>query len=507
MRVVTSSQMKQIEQNAASGGLSFLEMMENAGTMCAEYIAHTIARDVPATALIACGKGKNGGDGFVAARILRKLGWTVDVLLVNGQPQADDAKTMFDRMDGISVLDFSTQPVFSEEKINAADYIIDAVFGFGFHGEADEQTTRVFQAVNASPAKVIAIDVPSGVECDTCRVCRGAIFADTTLAISFCKPCHLLYPSAEHCGAVVPLSIGIAESCCDGVEDAGFFTLSREEIRLPGRCAEANKGSFGKVLSVCGSRRYAGAAVLAANGAVKVGAGLVTAAFPEAAYPAVGAKLTEPVLMPLPCCTDGFFSRSAIEPIAAAAKDASVLLLGCGLGQTLGTASLVEEILPDTECPIVLDADGINLLCGNINVLERIGTRTVFTPHPGEFARLIHRTIPEVQSSRLALAKEFAQRYNTVLVLKGAATVVASPERVYVNPTGNPGMARGGSGDLLAGMIAGLIAQGMSRFDAALTAVFLHGFIGDRAAEEFSVHGMTPSDMLTLLPKVLSDFE
>ncbi|HBL41452.1 MAG TPA: bifunctional ADP-dependent NAD(P)H-hydrate dehydratase/NAD(P)H-hydrate epimerase [Ruminococcaceae bacterium] len=499
--------MKQIEQNAVSGGLSYLQMMENAGTACAEYVAHTVAHDIPATALIACGKGKNGGDGFVIARILHQLGRSVDVLLVNGQPQADDAKTMFEKMNGISVLDFATQPNFSKEKISSADYIIDAVFGFGFHGEADEQTICVFQAINASKAKVIAVDVPSGVECDSAHVCNGAIQANTTLAISFCKPGHLLYPSAEYCGAVVPLSIGIAESCCDRVDDAGFFTLSRKEIRLPERRAEANKGSFGKVLSVCGSRRYAGAAVFAANGAVKVGAGLVTAAFPDSAYPAIGAKLTEPILMPLPCCTDGFFIRGAIEPILSACKSASVLLLGCGLGQTLGTASLVNEVLPAAECPIVLDADGINLLCGNINGLESIGTRTVFTPHPGEFARLTGKTVPEIQNNRIALAKEFAQRYNTVLVLKGAATVVASPERVYVNPTGNPGMARGGSGDLLAGMIAGLIAQGMSRFDAAVTAVFLHGYVGDRAAEVTSVHGMTPSDMLALLPKVLSDFE
>ena len=505
MRVVTSSQMKQIEQNAADGGLSFLQMMENAGAACADHIAKTA--DPNDGILIVCGKGKNGGDGFVIARHLRQSGFDVTVLLSNGQPQANDAKTMFDKLNGVTVLDWQTQKEDSLHRIKAADIIVDAVFGFGFRGEADEQTAALFRAMNDSNARVIAVDVPSGVECNTARVCRDAVTADITLAISFCKPGHLLYPAAEHCGEVVPLSIGIAESCCDGVDDAGFFTLGKDEIRLPKRREDTNKGTYGKVLSVCGSRRYAGAAVLAANGAVRIGAGLVTAAFPNDAYAAVAAKLTEPVLLPLPCCSDGFFSRAAIEPLIAEAKSASVLLIGCGLGQTLGTASVISELLPACGCPIVLDADGINLLSRNIHELESIGSRTVLTPHPGEFARLLGIGIPEVQSDRLALAKAFAKQYNTVLVLKGAATIVASPERVYVNRTGNPGMARGGSGDLLAGMIAGLIAQGLDRFDAAVTAVFLHGFVGDRAAQEYSVHGMTPSDMIALLPKVLSDFE
>ncbi len=497
--------MKQIEQNAAAGGLSYRRMMKNAGAACAAYIARTV--DSACSVAILCGKGKNGGDGFVIARQLRRQGFAAEVLLTNGLPQADDAAAMFEKLDGVAVLDCQEQREAAEAEIAAADVIVDAVFGFGFHGEVDEPTATLFRAVNESKARVIAVDVPSGVECDTAKVCRDAITADVTLAISYCKPGHLLYPAAEHCGEVIALPIGIAESCCDGMDDAGFFTLAAEEVRLPQRRRDSNKGTYGKVLSVCGSRRYAGAAVLAANGAVRIGAGLVTAAFPNDAYPAVAAKLTEPVLLPLPCCSDGFFTRAAVEPLLAEAKSASVLLVGCGLGQTLGTASLIHELLPETECPIVLDADGINLIAKNIHQLESIGSRTVLTPHPGEFARLLGVSVPEVQANRLALAGAFAKKYNTVLVLKGAATVVADPERVYVNRTGNPGMARGGSGDLLAGMIAGLIAQGVSRFDAAVTGVFLHGTVGDRCAQKYSVHSMTPCDMLTLLPETLSDFE
>ena len=497
--------MKQIEQNAAAAGLSYLTMMENAGAACAAYIARTVAAS--ASVAVLCGKGKNGGDGFVIARHLKERGFSVSVLLSNGQPQADDAQTMFRKMSGIPITDYQMQKEAAESAVRSADVIVDAVFGFGFHGEADEQTAELFRAVNGSKASVIAVDVPSGAECDTANVCRDAIRADTTLAISYCKPAHLLYPAAEHCGEVIPLSIGIDETSCDGVDDAGFFTCSQKEIKLPRRNKDTNKGSFGKVLSVCGSRRYAGAAVLAANGASRIGAGLVTAAFPNDAYAAVAAKLTEPVLLPLPCCTDGFLSRAAIDPILCEAESASVLLIGCGLGQTLGTASVINEVLPACDRPIVLDADGINLLSRNIDVLESFGSRAVLTPHPGEFARLLDVSIPAVQADRLGLAKEFAQKHNTVLVLKGAATIVASPERIYVNRTGNPGMARGGSGDLLAGMIAGLIAQGMNRFDAAVTAVFIHGFVGDRAAQTLSVHGMTPGDMIALLPETLSDFE
>ncbi|MBQ2811955.1 MAG: NAD(P)H-hydrate dehydratase, partial [Clostridia bacterium] len=237
------------------------------------------------------------------------------------------------------------------------------------------------------------------------------------------------------------------------------------------------------------------------------GAGLVFAAFPEKAYPAVASKLTEPVMLPLPCCEDGFLARGAMEKLLSEIEKADTVLVGCGLGQTLGTASVFEEILAACKKQIVIDADGINLLSANINIAKALKGQMVITPHPGEMARLVGLTAQQVNSNRLALAKAVAREYGIIVVLKGANTVVSDGERTYVNRTGNPGMARGGSGDLLAGMTAGLMAQGFEPFEAAVAAVYLHGKAGDEAANRFSVHGMTPSDMAAVLPELLSDYE
>ncbi len=503
MKIYTSAQMKQIEAAANEKGYAYIDMMHKAGVSCAEIIEKEYLTLNEKVAVI-CGKGKNGGDGFVAAEHLNSRGYSVSVVLACGMPVADDAVTMFNRMNGVLVSDWLTSREKAETIIRNADVIVDSVFGFGFKGEPDESTAELFAAVNASDAKKVAVDLPSGAECDTGRVNGECIKADLTLAVSCRKPAHVLKPAVSYCGKVRAIDIGLDES----VVNEEFFVVSKKDKPVfTKRDPLSNKGDYGRLLSVCGSKKYPGAAYFAASGAVRIGTGLVTCAFPDSAYAAIASKLNEPIMMPLPCCEDGFLARGALDALVPAAKKSDCVLFGCGLGQTLGTASVAEELLGQTECPVVIDADGINLIAANINMLETVRGRAIITPHPGEMARLFNLSVEQVQANRTVLAKAVAKQFGIIVVLKGANTIVSDGERVYVNRTGNAGMARGGCGDLLAGMIAGLVAQGYSLMHASIMGVYIHGAVGDLAAAKLSETGMTPTDMIKLLPLLLSDYE
>lgn len=477
--------------------------MFNAGCACAEVIIKESG--TPRRAVCVCGKGKNGGDGFVIAENLLIAGYNTKVILTDGAPTAEDPLYSFNRIDPTKVIDYKTDKESAVSEIEKADIIIDAIFGFGFKGSLPDNITEIADVVNKSNASVYAVDIPSGVECDTGKINGACIKADRTLAISYRKPCHLLFPGAEACGKTSTVKIGIKKKHSATVADAGFFSLPADGsgIKLPDRSPLANKGDFGRILSICGSKKYPGAACFAAEGAVRTGAGLVFAAFPDSAYPAIASKLREPVMLPLPSTSDGFVSRGACSLLKEEIEKATVITIGCGLGQGLGQAELLDYVIENSACPMIIDADGINLLKRAPQLMEKLKSRAILTPHPGEMARLVGASISLVQEKRIELAKAFAERLKITLVLKGANTVVASPGNVYVNSTGNPGMAKGGSGDVLAGMIAGLAAQGLENFYAAVAGVYLHGLAGDMAAKEYSVHGMTPTNMLDILPKIL----
>lgn len=507
MKIFTERQMRAAEQKAADGGTSFLRLMENAGAACAAEIR---ARLKPGQeTVILCGKGKNGGDGFVIARKLAESGFAAAVLLVHGRPRDEDALYMLGLLEGMDVriLDL-TQDDAARRLIRQADVLVDAVFGIGFRGTADGTLGELFRLVNASGATIFAVDLPSGLECDSGAVTGETVRADYTLAISAAKLCHVLQPAAARCGTVVPVRIGVEDVY---YADMPYYACSflRREVRpfFPERPAVSNKGDFGKVLCVCGSMSFAGAAVLSALGALRSGAGLVYAAFPQAAYPAIGGKLTEAVLLPMPADTEGRFASSAIPHVLQAMQGKQAIVLGCGLGQSAGTRELVAAVLQNAECPVVLDADGINLIAENIDILHDVKAPLILTPHPGEMARLTGSTVDEVQRDRAGTASAFAVGHGVTLVLKGANTVVAPPagSTVYLNTTGNSGMAKGGSGDFLAGLIGGFVAQGVRH--AAETAVYIHGLCGDHAAAKASARGILPTDCIAELPGVLAEFE
>ena len=515
MFIVTSKQMYNAECNAVDRGISFIQLMENAGQACAKLIKKhfMIEKNSHKKVLVICGKGKNGGDGFVIARALWEHGCDVTVMLACGEPKAKDAIEMFSLVEAtsIEIVRYDNNLTVLKPLLNNAQIIVEAVFGTGFSGTLDSSLSVLAQAVNAAEGKVVSIDVPAGADCDKASVQGTAFKADMTIAISAFKPIHIMKPYNQYCGKLAVADIGITNDDFKKINSITSFKLDTSEIRamLPKRKAVSNKGTYGHALCVCGSMKMTGAAYLAVSGALRTGAGLVTAAFPQSAYPAIAPKLTEPLLLPLEPNFEGTFAFSAMADIIEASKRTNAVLIGCGIGFNKDTTTLVHNLIKEIKSPMIIDADGINALSTNIDILKEAQAPVILTPHPGEMSRLCSKSIAEIIANPVAIAYEFAKKHGVTVVLKTANTVVCSPNAngVYINTTGNAGLARGGSGDLLAGMIVSLLAQGMSPFNASVCGVYLHGLAADIVAEKTSMRGMLPSDVLNCLPELFSKFE
>ena len=515
MFTVTSNQMYQAECYAVERGISFPQLMENAGCACASIIKKTfeINKNNKKNILVLCGKGKNGGDGFVIARKMWEYGCDVTVMLACGEPRAKDAEDMFSLIEtaGIEVVRYDNNLTLLKHHIENADIIVEAIFGTGFSGSLNHSLSVLAQAVNAAKATVISIDVPAGADCDNASV-QGTVFnADITIAISAYKPIHVLKPCNKYCGKIVVADIGITKDDFKKLDPPAATVLSSDEIRsmLPKRKETSNKGTYGHALCVCGSMRMVGAANLAVGGALRCGAGLVTAAFPQSAYAALAPRFTEPLLLPLDSNIEGTLSFSALHGILSATEKSTAVLAGCGIGFNKDTVRLISSIIKETKKPLVIDADGINALSTNIDILKEAQAPIILTPHPGEMSRLCKKRIAEILANPIDTARTFAKKYGVTVVLKGANTVVCdgANDSIFINTTGNSGLSRGGSGDLLAGMTVSFLAQGIPAFDAAVCAVYLHGLCADYVAKKTSMRGMLPSDVLNALPELFSKFE
>ncbi len=515
MFVVTSNQMYQAECNAVKRGISFPQLMENAGTACAKIIKKhfCISKENPRNILIICGKGKNGGDGFVIARKMWEYGCNVTVMLACGEPKAKDAIDMYSLVEsaGIDIIKYDNNLTLLKPYLENAEIIVEAVFGTGFSGSLNHSLSVLAQAVNAAKAPVVAIDVPAGADCDSATV-QGSVFkADMTIAVSAYKPIHIMKPCNKYCGRIIIADIGIISEDFKNIDSVACFSLGAQDIKgmLPKRKPVSNKGTYGHALCVCGSMRMTGAAYLAVGGALRCGAGLVTAAFPQSAYPAIAPKLVEPLLLPLESNFEGTFAFAAKAGIIDAASRATGVLIGCGLGFNKDTTALVTNLIKELKKPMIIDADGINALSTNIDILKEAQATIIITPHPGEMSRLCGKSIADILANPIEVAYSFAKEHGIIVVLKGANTVVCEGKtgKIYINSTGNSGLAKGGSGDLLAGMAVSFIAQGMAPFDAAVCAVYLHGLCADAVAEKTSMRGMLPTDVLNYLPELFSKFE
>ncbi len=514
MKVLTASQMFSAEQAQVERGMSFTRLMENAGSACARVIRERLCslESKNKSVCIVCGKGKNGGDGFVIARKLAEADFDVAVVEAFGLPTAEDAVLMREKVMGMGIVpEYFWGSDAANRAMNNACIIVDAVFGTGYRYREDERVREVFEKINASFAKVFSVDVPSGLESDSGELCGCSVRADVTVAISCLKPVHVVKPARVLCGEIVIVDIGIEDGALSDVQGDTLAVLNRSEAKklFPRRPIMAHKGTFGHALSICGSRNMQGAAAIAANAALRCGAGLVTAAFPDAAYAAIAPKITEALLLPLPSNMQGTFANGAIPQILAEAEKASAVLIGCGLGVNLATKELVYSVVENCEKPLVIDADGINAVAANIDILKKIKAPVILTPHPGEMSRLTGKSIAEIESDRVGVARAFAEEYGVVVLLKGASTVVAGAGRkeAYINITGNQGMAKGGMGDMLSGIILSLLAQGVYPFDAAVLGAYIHGAAGDAAARSSSLTSLLASDSISALPGVLRTLE
>lgn len=510
MKVLNAEQTRSLEKSAVKAGISYLQLMENAGAAAARFIKKRFPVDQKRVVVL-CGKGNNGGDGFVAARHLAELGAKVIVVLVEGQPGTDIAREMYEKLadTAVKTVDYLETPEMIAPMLSSADFIVDAIYGIGFHGSIPEYLHPLFIVVKSCSAMVISLDVPSGVLCDTGSIQGKCIRANYTVSFTTLKNAHLLQPGKTYCGQVAVVPVGITSALINRQPTTLEVTeqhVARAMVKP--RKPESNKGSYGRLLCVCGSVGMAGAAVLSAKAAVRCGAGLVNVALPSLIYPIVAQNVTEPTYTLLNNLPNGMLSGESERNLFAFLSRSTACLIGCGMGKSAGTTAMVTKLISTAKCPLVIDADGINIVAEHIDVLKTAKGPVVMTPHPGEMARLLKTTVADVQAHRLEYARKFAAEHNVTMVLKGAGTIAVSPEgKAFLNITGNPGMAKAGSGDVLAGMIASFVAQGINPLTAAAGAVYLHGLAGDRCAQQLSKCAMLPTDMVEKLPELFLEIE
>ncbi|MCL2018990.1 MAG: NAD(P)H-hydrate dehydratase [Oscillospiraceae bacterium] len=511
--IVTAEQMKKAEQNADNRGISFSSLMDNAGEACYKQLVRLRGDVSGLTFVVLCGRGNNGGDGIVLAGKIKENGGMPLCVFVTDLPGSAGAREKYSKFcvnggsEGSAV--DSALYTHREDTVKKAltncDVIIDCVFGTGFSGELEPKLAELFRFIDTNfEGLKISVDVPSGINATTGEQAQRAFRPDVTFMLGAAKKGLLSHPTFDFCGDLVLLDIGIPDDCYNEYE-AVFIDKSVIK-HIPARKKSSHKGDYGKLLNIAGSEQFIGAALLSTKAALKCGAGLVTLASVREVCRSVAPAVPEASYLPLYADADGFADGESAQTIAGklAGFSYSAIALGCGLGITRNVWELTEAVLKNCNCPIILDADGIYLLSLNINVLEENDKLKVITPHPLEFSRLTGKSVAEIQSDRIGFAREFSKKWGTVTVLKGINTVVAAPDgRVFINITGNPGLAKGGSGDVLTGMIASFTAQGVRPLEASMLSVYLHGLTADELAESAALAGIMPGDIAELLPLVM----
>lgn len=479
MLILKPEEIRAAEEKANENGLSYEEMMETAGRGCADFIIKKYPREKNAVILV--GKGKNGGDGYVIARCLQNAGKTVSVIRLFSCPSDALSEKMRSRLpQGVRLLSYETQTADCLAALYNAQITVDAVFGIGFQGTLPPHIKEVFDRVNAIKTKRIAVDVPSG----------GYFQARHTLSMLCLKPAHVYKPAAFSCGEVHVIPIGFAPPAPE--KETVSYLKTEAFSALPPRPFDSHKGSFGHTLILGGCRTMPGAPVIAAKGALRAGSGLTTLSFPDVIYSAVTAQLTQSVFLPLLSAENGEISAENIPLLESVLPKFTAVVLGNGMGQSEDVKKITEFIIKNADCPVIADADGINAIAGNIDILNTRKSPLLLTPHPGEMGRLTGRSPAEINENREETALKFAADHGVYLLLKGANTVIASPEgKRYVNPTGSPALSRGGSGDLLAGMVGALISQGKSPFEALCLGAYFHGLAGERAEKKYGPYAST----------------
>lgn len=551
MQIVSPKQMRQIEERSEELGVSRKQLMENAGKALAGAIDDYCRKepDIPPeekSIVFLAGKGNNGGDCYAAANALIYRGYRITIINIGSQPAAEPAASMYERLPRERVefingsrsetvdlaieaaeLNYMTldqakenakgaesssiENILAKEKqririvknaLLCAYVVVDGVFGTGFHGELSQEIIEIFSI--GTSAYRIAVDIPSGGNCTTGTVSPGIFKADETITFGFLKTGMTQYPLKKYCGKITIADIGLHVKAVDAVSgERQYHRIDRNYLAAfpPKREADTHKGNFGTLLVIAGSFPMRGAAAFAALGALRTGAGLVRIASTEKCIDTAAALVPEATYIELEADDYGYMLYDPNKNILLdAMKSATAIVMGCGMGVTQDTIELTKFVAENAECPLIIDADGINCIASDIDILMKKKTDIIITPHPGEMARLLSCDTAAINQNRMITAEKYAEKFDVTVVLKGAGTVIANSRMTAANHTGNSGMSCGGCGDILAGIIGSIAAQGCSVFDSACAGVYMHGLAGDAAAAKFGMEAMLPRDIVDCLP-------
>ena len=515
MKIVTAKEMQDIDRIAIDDyGIPGIVLMENAakGVVASLFKKFPDIKDKKIG--IFAGKGNNGGDGLAVARLLTDKGIATKVYLLSKKDMLrGDAKTNLEKAEeiGIKILEITSLDKLEaiKDNIRKKDIFIDAMFGTGLTSGVKGYYTDIINFINSLKKIVLSIDIPSGLSSDTGEIIGEYIRADMTVALCLPKIGEILYPAAEYVGELNVVDIGIPELIINN-RDIKINLIEEKDAAgiLPKRKPDTHKGTYGHLAVIAGSRGKGGAAALSSISALRAGTGLVTLALPKCLTVSFEAGIPEVMTLPLPDTKEGTIDKSALNTLINFLEGKSAVLIGPGITTNPSTSSLIKNLVKKISCPMLIDADGLNIIADKIELLKDKPFPVIVTPHPGEMARMLNTTSKEIQTNRIEASRKLSAEYGIYVILKGARTIVATPEgEVYINPTGNPGMATAGTGDVLSGIIVGFMAQGLSARDSSILGVYLHGLAGDIAAEKLSQTALIASDLIKTFPEAIKKVE
>ncbi len=521
MYLVKAREMQEIDRDAIeSFGIPGRVLMENAGRGTFDMILDLFPDIFDKKVCVLCGRGNNGGDGFVVARYLMEHNIETDIFLLSSRDRLKgDARANMSLVEKLCALrrkenncDSRIIQIPDKEeflkyrhRIIHNDLFVDGIFGTGLNSDVRGFFRDVIDLVNSSKMPVISIDIPSGLNTDTGKPCGVCIKAFATASFAFAKPGHILYPGREFTGKLKIIDIGIPRFIADK-KSPELHLIEKKNVQsfFTPRNPQAHKGNFGHLLIIAGSTGKTGAAALASNAAMACGTGLVTLGIPQSLNSVMEPQVTEPMTFPLPEKDEGILSDEGFDRIVELADGKTAVAIGPGIGTDKDTGVLVKRLIKSIDLPLILDADALNLIASDPEILKKRQAPVVITPHPGEMARLVGASSSGIQQNRLDTAQNFAVHFGVILVLKGAGTITAMPDgRAFICTKGNSGMASGGMGDALTGIISGLTAQGLSSENAAVAGPYIHGMCGDTLACTRGSFGFTASDLVKIIPETI----
>ena len=506
--ILTPKQMGEAEQASVKLGRSLSDLMKKAGEELGKEVLAFASEKMLRNVVILIGNGNNGGDGSVCANFLVEAGIIPTVVKMCGNPKTELSIAVFNDLHQ-SIPIKSCDDIEFDEIIDNSEIIVDCVFGTGFHGDIREKNIHAFEKILMSKAYKIGCDVPSGVNSANGYVSKGTISCIKTVTFHRAKLGMFLSPAKDYCGEIVVKDIGIPDGW-ESFIDGTIQKPNSDEIRplLPVRNRNSHKGTYGKLMLVCGCENYMGAALISSSSALRSGVGICNLCTPKSVASALVSAMPECVLTGLTADDNGFISSENIDRLVLLSKSSSAMVLGCGLGISENTKRLVFELIKKVECPMILDADGINCLSEHIDVLKEKQGEIILTPHPAELARLCDVSLSDLLIDRFGYSKIIADKYDVIVHAKGTQSMTVTPSgKCFITDFGNTALAKGGSGDMLAGLIGSFVAQGVSSEKACLLASCLMGTTAETLADENSERGIIARDIINAFPKVLKEWE